>query len=313
MIDRTEPGIEASDPARAQEAAFRISWKDVSAVVSGVDPTMADDLAVCLALCPPTPASEEPRDITVTHSSDSVTVQFGTQRHSVASQTDLFFLLTTLVPASLMEKAGVSRRMHAAGIRVGGKLLLVSGEGRMGKSSISLAAWRRGFDVLGDDWLLFSDDFTGMSPIPKPLKARMTGAQFAALTASAAEMTMTFGSLLGETRALIGRGDGFYNQWDAPLLVGALVFLDRPDDRGPVMERLEISDALPLILSQTILCQNSKTLAGVAFARALSREGVPVFRLCLGQSTPDDALSAILEATEASLHASRIMPLSKRF
>jgi hypothetical protein len=313
MSDTTTPRIATTDYCGVQVAALRISWRDVSVVLSGVDRSLADDLAACLALGPPIPAVGGPCDFTVTRSGIAATVLVGARRHDVASQTDLFFLLTTLVPASLMEKSGVSRRMHAAGIRVGEKLLLVSGEGHMGKSSISLVAWCRGFEVLGDDWLLFNNDFTGMSPIPKPLKARMTAEQFAALNAGVGKGAAMFGNLLGETRALIGRGEGFYNQWDKPLPVGALVFLERPDDRGPIMERIAMVDALPLILSQTILCKNSKTLAGVAFVRTLAKRDIPVFRLCLGRSRPEAALDAILEATEPSLQVSRIMPLSSRF
>lgn len=313
MTGSSAPTVEASDTLGAHVAALRISWRDVSVAFSGVDQSMADDLAACLALGPPVPSSTGPCDITVMRSGAKATVMFGAQHHDVATQTDLFFLLTTLVPANLMEKAGVTRRMHAAGIRVGNKLLLISGEGHMGKSLISLAAWRRGYELLGDDWLLFSDDYCGMAPIPKPLKARMTAVQFSELSVGAEKGSATFGTLLGETRALIGRGKGFYNQWDEPLPVGALVFLERPDDRGPVMDRIEMVDALPLVLSQTILCKNSKTLAGVAFVRALAKRNIPVFRLCLGRSSPDAALEAILEATEFSLQASRIMPLSSRF
>lgn len=304
----------AALPLDPNAPQHRLTWGAVSVVVSGIDAGIARDLAHCLALDPPVQAQETQCDVTVQPTAQGARVSYGPQRHDVPNATDLMLLLATLVPASLMEKAGVGRRMHCAGIRIGDALLLISGEGHMGKSSISLAAWRRGFEVLGDDWLLFSEDFTGMTPIPKPLKARMSAAQFATMTAGGDGLTSaTFGGLLGETRALIPRSNGFYNAWDTPMPVGALIFLDRPAGRGLEMEQLNISETLPLILSQTILCENSMNLSGIAFARTLSRREKPVFRLCLGQSTPDGALDAILTATEPWLHASRIMPLSKRF
>ncbi|CAN0477817.1 unnamed protein product, partial [Hapterophycus canaliculatus] len=135
------------------------------------------DLSACLGLGLPKPAPAAPCDVRVTPTPGGFRIAYRTQHHDVTSQTDLFLMLATVVPAGLMDKAGVSRRMHAAGIRVGDAVVLISGEGHMGKSSLSLMAWRRGYQILGDDWLLFSDDFTAMAPIPKPLKARMTAAQ----------------------------------------------------------------------------------------------------------------------------------------
>lgn len=278
--------------------AFRIVWKNVSVVVCGVAPAMVAKLATCLALGGPQPATGEPCDVSVTHAQGKFRITYRTQHHDVASQTDVFMMLATLVPANLMEKAGVTRRMHAAGIRVGDRVVLISGEGHMGKSSISLMAWRRGYQILGDDWLLFSDDFTGMAPIPKPLKARMTAAQFTEFKATTDAGQAVFGNVISETRVLIARDAGFYNDWDRPLPVGALVFLDRDGTDAACMDQMPVKEALPLLLSQTILCKNSKTLAGVAFARALNDRGVPVYRLNLGGSSPDAALDAILAEVE---------------
>ncbi|MEI6534998.1 MAG: hypothetical protein WCN98_06640, partial [Verrucomicrobiaceae bacterium] len=217
------------------------------------------------------------------------------RNHEASNANDLLLLLSTLVPAILMDKAGVSRRIHAAGIRVNDGTLLLSGAGRIGKSTITTEAWERGFQVLGDDWLVFGDDFSGVSPVPKPMKARMTPEQFSALKLRVPGTPIHFGNLFGEGRVVVGRMNGFYNDWDHPLPVSSLVFLECSDDEAPVIERIPTAGALPLILSQTILCRNSVTLAGVAFARSLSARNVPIFRLRLGSSTPEATLDKILE------------------
>jgi len=271
---------------------MRVNWRDVSVNIAGVERGMADDLAACLALATPDEIPGGQCDICVTWSDGEACVRLGERQYAVSSTEDLFLLLNTLVPARLIEMVGVGRRMHTAGVRVGNGLLLLSGEGRIGKSSIMLEAWRSGLEVLGDDWLLFSNDFAGMSPVPKPLKPRMTSAQFMEFGRPA-----RFGTLFGETRLLIGRGEGFYNVWDQPLPIGAVVFIERSDDAEPKLERIAIVDALPLLLSQTILCGKSQTLAGIAFARVLAARNIPVFRLCRGTVGSGATFAALLAET----------------
>ena len=284
---------------------MRVNWRDVSVNIAGVDRGMADELAAFLALAAPDDIPGEKSDICVTWSDGEACVRLGEMQYFVSSAEDLFLLLNTLVPARLTEMVGVGRRMHTAGVRVGSGLLLLSGEGRIGKSSLMLEAWQSGLEVLGDDWLLFSTDFTGMSPVPKPLKPRMTSVQFRALGRLA-----RFGTLFGETRLLIGRGEGFYNVWDQPLPIGAVVFIERSDDAEPMLERIAIVDALPLLLSQTILCDKSQTLAGIAFARVLAARDIPVFRLRRGTVGPSATFAALLAETRPWFQASRIIPLS---
>jgi len=274
--------------------AYQLAWRDAAVVISGVEASVVSSLARCLALPPPVQVLDAPSDVTITRIESAYRIYVGTRQYDVTCDVDLFMILATLVPASLMDKSGVQRRMHAAGIHVGDKLVLISGEGLMGKSSISLMARLRGYMISGDDWLLFSDDFTSMLPIPKPLKARMTPDQFASLKAQNDLGSAQFGYVFGETRVLIERDEGFYNDWDRPIPVGTLVFLDRTGCGAAEITPMLVRDALPLLLSQTILCKNSQTLAGVAFARQLSERKVPVYHLNLGGSSPDAALDAIL-------------------
>ena len=284
---------------------MRVTWRDVSVSINGVDRGMADELAACLALAAPDEIPGGQWDICVNWSDGEASVRFGERQYAVSSTEDLFLLLNTLVPARLIEMVGVGRRMHTAGVRVGNGLLLLSGEGRIGKSSLMLEAWRNGLEVLGDDWLLFSNDFAGMSPVPKPLKPRMTAARFMEFGRPA-----RFGTLFGETRLLIGRGQGFYNVWDQPVPIGALVFIERSDDAEPKLERIAVVDALPLLLSQTILCSKSQTLAGIAFAKALAARDVPIFRLCRGKGGPSATFAALIAEMRPWFQASRIIPLS---
>lgn len=292
---------------KTETTVMRVRWRDVSVNIAGLDRGMAEELAECLALTAPDVISGGQCDLSVTWLDGEASVLCGEVRHVVSSAEDLFLLLNTLVPARLIEFAGVARRMHTAGVRLGDKVLLLSGEGRSGKSSVMFEAWRRGFEVLGDDWLFFNIDYTRMSPIPKPLKPRMTPAQFAALDHPA-----RFGTLFGETRLLIGRGEGCYNAWDQPLPIGALVFMEGSDDAEPVLERIAVPDALPLLLSQTILCGKSQTLDGVVFARVLAARDIPVFRLRRGTAGPGATFAALFAEARPWFQVSRTIPLSRR-
>lgn len=274
--------------------AYRLCWREVAVIISGVEVSVISALARCLALPPPVQVLDENPDVEIKQIENAYRVYWGSRQYDLLSDVDLFMMLSTLVPASLMDKSGVQRRMHAAGIHVGGKLVLISGEGHMGKSSITLMARLRGYMISGDDWLLFSDDFAGMLPIPKPLKARMTPNQFALLEEKYDLGPAQFGNVFGETRVLIERDNGFYNDWDKPTPVGALVFLDRTGCGPAEITPVPVRDALPILLSQTILCKNSQTLAGVTFAKTLMDRKVPVYQLNLGGSSPDEALDAIL-------------------
>jgi len=85
--------------------------------------------------------------------------------------------------------------------------------------------------------------------------------------------------------------------WDQPLPVGAVVFLESSDDAEPMLERIAVADALPLLLSQTILCGKSQTLAGIVFAKGLAARDIPVFRLRRGKVGPSATFAALLAET----------------
>lgn len=297
--------------AQLGEPGLRFSWGSVSVVLCGVSLELAEDVANELGLGPPVSDPESPCDVVVTDCGQGARVVVsGGRQHAVASTIDLVLLLSTLLPALLMDRAGVSRRMHAAGVRCGDGVIVISGEGRTGKSSLALEAWLLGFELLGDDWLLFSEDFSGMLPVPKPLKTRMTLSQFETRTPPGGWKMARFGTLFGETRVLIGRRTGFYNAWEQPLPVRALVFLADPNAAGAPLERISIAEALPLIMAQTILCKNSKTLSGVAFARAVAARKLPVFLCRRGSTEPRALFSEILKGALPLHQEPRISPAS---
>lgn len=279
----------------SHEHVFQFVWNHLIVNLIGVSSEFADKLATYLALPTPEPSTNVNPDINVLVYNGKFKVHYLHKCYHVSNLVDLLLLITTLIPAAFMYKNHEKQRLHAAGLCVGEKVLLLSGDGGVGKSSISLAAWLKGIPLLGDDWLLMDPYNCGVFPVPKPMKPRMDLKQYHSVLKKSEDSQIVFGSLLGETRALIGRQKNFNNNWNISMPIGALVFMEKSNDKTFRLEQVEIASVLPNFLSQTILCERSKNLAGIGFANAMSQKGIPVFKFYLGHSSPEESLTQIFK------------------
>ena len=65
--------------------------------------------------------------------------------------------------------------LHGGAFIADGKCHLFIGPGHIGKSTLALEAWRKGYDIVGDDYLLLDLKTTTVGAVPKPLKLRLAG------------------------------------------------------------------------------------------------------------------------------------------
>ena len=286
------------------EVVYRFAWQHVSVLVHGIRSDLARKLAKYLAVSVQAQGKGLNADITILSASAQPCfyVTYHNKQYKVTANIDLLLLLSTLIPACFLDKYRELQRIHAAGILIGDKVLLISGDGGVGKSTIGLSAWLNGYRILGDDWLLMDISRRGVKPVPKPMKPRMDSAQFEELMSRLNHSECDFGTLYGETRALIGRQQNFVNDWATPFSVGAMVFLESYSTASQRMEKVEVRALIPLFLSQTMLCQNSKNLVGIQFAKLLADQKTPVFKFRKGFSSPGDSLNQILEAVKPWFH-----------
>jgi hypothetical protein len=68
---------------------------------------------------------------------------------------------------------GEAYALHAGAIIAGGRAHVVLAPGHVGKSTLALEAWLQGYDVLGDDYLLFDPQALTLEAVPKPVKLRL--------------------------------------------------------------------------------------------------------------------------------------------
>ena len=92
------------------------------------------------------------------------------ERHETLS--DVIVALAMTIPVMLLPfKANYI--MHGGAFVANGKCHLFIGPGHIGKSTLALEAWRRGYEILGDDYLLLDLSTTTVRAVPKPLKLRL--------------------------------------------------------------------------------------------------------------------------------------------
>ncbi|MEM6705647.1 MAG: hypothetical protein AAF690_23215 [Acidobacteriota bacterium] len=178
--------------------------------------------------------------------------------------------------------------VHGAGVVKGGRAALIVGRGGSGKSSTALTCMERGFELLGDDYVIVGVDpatvwslYSSVKVVPEQLEARSTFEGLAADTEESFDKSVFF---LAEHRAeRLASG--------APLAVLLRAQVDRAG--GPT--RLE--DCGPLEIDAAVSGDTLRHLpyAGHPTQEVLNRlsTSVPARRLLLGPER--DAIAATVE------------------
>ncbi len=85
---------------------------------------------------------------------------------------DALVALAMMIPVMLLPFKS-KYIVHGGAFIANGKCHLLIGPGHIGKSTLALEAWRRGYEILGDDYLLLDLSTTTLQAVPKPLKLRL--------------------------------------------------------------------------------------------------------------------------------------------
>ena len=201
-----------------------------------------------------------------------------------------------MVAAAFVEKACSPNLLHAAGFLIGNGAALISGASYAGKSKLTFLAWSRGYQILGDNWLFYSQFAPEVTSVPKPLKPRVYPEDFPTMSALCAGRPHYFGTLRGEHRLMVGRSEGFHNHWDRPVRVDHMIFIQKSADEGNHMDRKEAREALPLLLAQTLLSEVTMTLDAVTFSKTLIAAGTPFYKLSIGAEAYAPAFDLMIRA-----------------
>jgi hypothetical protein len=194
-----------------------------------------------------------------------------------------------LTVSDVMVSRGGFTTLHAAGVTVAGRALLIPGPPWSGKSSWALEARRRGLDVLGDDQV-HVDPRSGLAfGLPRPLKCRLPAGD----AESGLSQDAVRAELEGESIALEPRRAEGLAPVDRGYAPARIIHLVRHRGPGVEVQVLDRFRSFQSILGQ-IRAYSPRFLAdAAALARVLGR--LPNVRMSVGDGEIGRALDLALD------------------
>lgn len=270
---------------------YRFRWDRYSIVVETADSTFIDKAARYLSLEVPGKADSLNPDIIVSGAHGCIRVNAGQKTLECLSKEGVLIGLTTLISAEFCNKASDQALLHAGAILKDQQAILFSGAAYSGKSTLALNALHRGATVIGDDWLLYEPDKAVVKAVPKAIKPRMNAAQAKEVGRVMPAIQTTFGILNSETRLMVSREEGFFNDYASAVPIRALVFVERGQKTS--LHSVSKREALRMILEQTLISEQRLQLQGVRLLNTLQHDR-QVCRLVIGDNDSENALELLL-------------------
>ena len=270
---------------------YRFRWGRYCIVVENADNGLVDTVASYLSLEKPDRVDALSPDLIVSEARGFFRVNAARQTLEYASKEDLLIGLTTLISAEFCNKASDQALLHAGAIVNDEQAILFSGAAYSGKSTLALNALQQGATVVGDDWLLYEPNTAVVQAVPKAIKPRMTRAEAKEAIRTMPAINTTFGLLNGETRLMVSRGKGFFNDYASSLPIRLLAFIERGGKTA--IHSISKPEALKMILEQTIINERRLHLQGVRLLNALQHDR-QVCRLVIGKNDSANALKMLL-------------------
>lgn len=184
----------------------------------------------------------------------------------------------------LVRRSGL-RGMHAGGVVLGDRAVLLPGEGGRGKSSLTAALALRGLPVLGDDVVLL-DEAGWAHPFRRLLKLEEPARSILSLPPSPAPLAEAWSD------ASFYRPRDLGSRWADPAPVGAVVIPERIEGTAARLVSRRPSELLPGLLAAVVL--SDRIAAGAFDAVSAALAGASCWSLRYG-STPEGA-EAIIDA-----------------
>ena len=205
-----------------------------------------------------------------------------------ATPHDLLVWLTLTIVDVLAEKAKAFL-IHAASLRIGGGMVLLSGPPYSGKSTLSLHARARGMALLGDDVVRLHLDTLHASPVPRPLRERVLRAAPGGDPLACG--TSLEGALDGETCRLHARATAPSLLDNDVLPISAVYFLRRHTGPGLIFTQPDTFAALQMFLDHARVWSPQNIALLPRIAALLKQSDCAV--LSVGDGEMDAALAAI--------------------
>jgi hypothetical protein len=302
---------------------YRLRWEDTSVLVRAFDADLVRHAVRLLDLAP------ERRDDSTTGSPDILVsrhekgyrLEMPLEVWDIKREEDLALCFVSLVSSRFLSNyAGTV--LHAGAFVVDGEAVVLAGQGRSGKSSLSLAALQLGYQVINDDWVVIDSTETSVRSFPKGLKLRLDGPVLnvplqefvsgeilptslsqrgAMLDLDPFPMTPGRGELrdylLGrlngeeEYRLLVGRRSTKMAPYGRSIPVQRLLLVERGTESG--LMPVEKNDMLRAILDQVVLPRPQSTPLGILRFLEPLWHRKRVFRLIVGENTLRDTVAMI--------------------
>jgi hypothetical protein len=185
--------------------------------------------------------------------------------------------------------------LHGGAIARDGGVDLFIGDRTSGKSSLALACWLDGHELLGDDWLVVHPEDGMVEAAPKPMRIRLPeGAlpdRLAALAANGGHV----GWIIDERSLLIGRNQPGVAPLDRRYPIRSLTMLTRTGPGGATRLRpMEKAGLVIALIRQTHLIKETPLSVLRPFETLL--QNGRVWRLEIGDGSQDEARRLILAA-----------------
>jgi hypothetical protein len=269
-------------------------------IVQACDDTLVHECAHLIGLTVQTsPVEDGTFDIEVSRLAMHYRVDFRSTSKIFTTSSDMRIYFITSIGSAMLSKTNLLI-VHAGGILKNGRAILFSGPGRVGKSTLVLAAWCRGHTIIGDDWLVVEPLSAHVEPFPKPLKPRMAScAAPPEVVQRTAARDRLAGSLEGEDRLLIGRcASGMVPLGDG-IPIERLIFLERNIANRTQISALTGRDALSSFLGQFRIPNARSGLAIIGLLKVLLQAG-SVHRLSVAEGDTERALELAIAASNQS-------------
>ncbi|MEE8275325.1 MAG: hypothetical protein V3R88_11715 [Alphaproteobacteria bacterium] len=269
---------------------YRLAWDGCAVALRCDDRRLVDAVENYLDLAAEAidddPAATPAADVARNGEGHRVRLAYG--ETATASPSETVYLVLEAVAYGF---AMATRQLvvHAGGFVAAGGAVVCLGAPKAGKSSLSFAAWRRGFDVLGDDRICLDPAAGRASVYPKCLKIRLDGGAPPADMGDLVKQGNAFVGALGDDRRLVlsRRLPGFAG-YDAAPPLRALVCIERSDEAASRLEPVPVVEALDDILGHAMLGDRTP----MALVR-LVKAHAPGGRLPRLKIAPDDTDAAL--------------------
>lgn len=157
---------------------------------------------------------------------------------------------------------GLQTVLHAAGVRVAERNVLLVGASGSGKSTLTAALWARGHLVWGDDLVRFASEDLHFGPFERSFKLDRKALSYLSLDSALGERAIP-GTVLASDTLYVSPA-AFRRRWEAPVGAADVVVRLDPSRRGGVARLEPTSEGAAAVEVSQALLGYARTESGRA-------------------------------------------------